>query len=77
METQELESVQIGEKYYVTITAATKYLHTSYGRIQDLITFGVIPITKIESRRLIELTFLKTFTMPPARRGRWRKAIVD
>ena len=66
---QEPESIQIGDKHYVTIKTATQYLHTYYARMQDLILFGVIPITKIESR-LIELEFLKTFTMPPARRGR-------
>jgi len=61
MESTELETYEIGDKQYVGIRDAARWLHIAPETLLDQISLGKIETTQIESRQLIELEALKAY----------------
>jgi hypothetical protein len=61
MAAEELETHQIGDKQYVTLYDAARWLKIPLGALQGQIAFGKLEAVKIESREFIEYEALKAY----------------
>ena len=61
MDYQTIETFQFGEKYYVLLATAAKYLYTTPDMLLGQILLGKLKASKFGSRQFIELETLKAY----------------
>jgi hypothetical protein len=61
METQTIDTFQFGDKYYVLIQTAAKYLLMSVDMLSQQVTLGNLETKKFGARQFIELETLKAY----------------
>ncbi len=56
-----IETFQFGEKYFVLVKTAAKYLYTSQELLLEQALLGELKLVKIGARQFIELEALKAY----------------
>ncbi|MBA3867701.1 MAG: hypothetical protein H0X30_00955 [Anaerolineae bacterium] len=69
MEAQSLETFQIGDKVYVMLYHAAKWLQMPLGDLEGQIALGKLELVRVEDRDFIELEALKAYA---GKRKAWR-----